>query len=171
MDIEVLHISEVAAAGLKKGKLRFRALPEQRVTYHDACMLGRLSEKYVPWEGVIKPYGVHEPPKVWRRGATGCYEPPREVLAAIPGIRLTEMVRNKEDAYCCGAGGGAGDAAPAFATWAADERLREARAAEAQTIVSACPFCGDKFEKARGSAETPGPKHIDFVHLVAEALL
>ena len=51
------------------------------------------------------------------------------------------MVRIKERAWCCGAGGGVIDAFPDFAIWTALERINEARATQAEAIVTACPWC------------------------------
>ena len=60
---------------------------------------------------------------------------------SIPGLKLVEMVRIKERAWCCGAGGGVIDAFPDFARWTALERLNEAKATRAEAIVTACPWC------------------------------
>jgi len=136
----VRHISEAAAELLEQGRLRLAPaeLPGP-VTWHDPCMLGRLSEEYVPWHGVIRPYGLHEPPKVWRRGEKGVYDAPRAALRAIPGLELLEMPRNCENSFCCGAA--AADADPAFAQRTAAERRREAESTGAAAVVTACPFC------------------------------
>jgi Fe-S oxidoreductase len=57
LDFEVLHITEVIQKLLKKGKLKFRNKLDMKVTYHDPCLLGRLSELYIPWKGEIKAFG------------------------------------------------------------------------------------------------------------------
>lgn len=164
-DIEVVHITEVIDRLLSEGQLNLkRSARETTITYHDPCLLARLSEKYVPWHGEIKPYGLHEPPKEWRRGANGVYDAPRRVLRSIPGVELVEMVRNQESGYCCGAGGGVAAARPELAAWIAGERLREARSTGAQAVVSCCPFCRDALERD-GSL----PYH-DLADLVARAL-
>ena len=169
LDIEVRHISEVMAKLIEEGRLNFSRNMKMDVTYHDPCLLGRLSETYVPWEGVIQPYGYHNPPKQYRRGTYGVYDPPRQVLKAIPGIQLVEMTRNEENAFCCGAGGGVAEAFPEFAQWAANERLREARFIQAEALVSTCPFCQENFEKALAAGESV-LRYYDLSELAAKAL-
>lgn len=140
---EIRHISEVAAELIEQGKLLLHpvSLPGP-VTYHDPCMLGRQSEEYVPWEGTIKPYGLLDPPKVWRRGEHGVYDAPRAVLKAIPGLELLEMPRNSEESFCCGAKA----IDEEFRTWAGSERRREAVQSGALALVTACPFCLDALD-------------------------
>lgn len=169
LDFEVLHITEVISKLLREGKLKLNKKLEMKLTYHDPCLLGRLSELYVPWEGEIKPFGYHDPPKQYRRGTYGVYDAPREILKAIPGIELVEMTRNEENAFCCGGGGGVPAAFPDFALWTAGERLREAKSTGAEAIVSCCPFCQSNFEKAAANDENTITYH-DLTELVVKAL-
>ncbi|MCR5174204.1 MAG: (Fe-S)-binding protein [Oscillospiraceae bacterium] len=159
-----VHISQVAAGLIREGKLAFRqdARP-LTVTYHDPCMLGRLSEEYVPWEGEIRSYGLHVPEKHWNRGEFGVYQEPRDVLSALPGITLREMTRRVEESWCCGYWTGQADPECAAAT--ADERMREARSTDAEAIVSCCPFC----RTALSGAGAPLPV-VDLAELVAGRL-
>jgi Fe-S oxidoreductase len=169
LDVEVVHISEVIRQLLAEGRLALSKPQHMKVTYHDPCLLGRLSEPYVPWNGEIKTFGYHEPPKQWRRGNQGVYDAPREVLHALPGIEVVEMVRTEENSFCCGGGGGVRAAFPEFAQWTAAERLREAEAAGAQTVVSCCPFCR---ENLQGTIDARGNplRYRDLTQLVADAL-
>ena len=169
LDFEVLHISEVMQRLIQEGRLKPLKNFNMKVTYHDPCLLGRLSELYVPWNGEIKAFGYHEPPKQWRRGTNGVYDAPREVLKAIPGIELVEMTRNEENSFCCGGGGGVPAAFPDFAMWTARERLDEAMSTGADAIVSSCPFCKSNLEKAIESGNSPIRYH-DLTGLVAGAL-
>jgi len=148
MDIEVLHISQVIQRALKEGRLKPQKKLDLKVTYHDPCFLGRLGEKYIPWQGEIQAFGLHVPPKPWRRGTNGIYEAPREIISSVPGVKLVEMIRNAENSYCCGAGGGVPAADPVFAGWVAAERLSEAESTGADAIISGCPFCQDSISGA-----------------------
>jgi Fe-S oxidoreductase len=173
MNFEVLHITEYLDRLIKEGTLKpIRKVPMQ-VTYHDPCHLGRLSEPFIPWEGVErKVLGqviVKDPPKEYRRGTSGIYEPPRDVLRSIPGLELVEMERIKEYAWCCGAGGGVKEAYPEFALSTADERIEEAMATGAEALVTSCSWCERNF---RDALERSGAniKLYDVVELLIEAL-
>jgi len=171
--IEVLHITEYIQRLIKDGKLRLTREIPLTVTYHDPCHLGRLGEPWVHWQGkeykVMGQMIVHDPPKKYRRGANGIYEIPRDILRSIPGLRLVEMYRIKEYAWCCGAGGGVIDAYPEFATWTGNERLREAEAVGAEAIVSACPWCKRNFMDAAGENGN-NIEVFDIIELVQRAL-
>jgi len=169
MDIKVLHITEVMHSMLEEGRLKPGKRLNIKVTYHDPCLLGRLSELYVPWHGVIKAFGYHEPPKQWRRGTGGVYDAPREILKSIPGINLVEMIRNEENAFCCGGGGGVPAAFPDFAQWTAAERLAEAGSTGAEAVVSCCPFCETNFQKAITAGKNT-IRYYDLTELVSRAL-
>jgi Fe-S oxidoreductase len=83
------------------------------VTFHDPCYLARHN---------------------------GITEPGRQLIAAA-GLSLTEMPRNKERTFCCGAGGGQMWKEENLGTRVRDNRLDEARSVNAEIIATACPFC------------------------------
>jgi len=173
LGVEVFHITHYLDRLIKEGKLKLTKKVPLTVTYHDPCHLGRLSEPWVHWQGKeVKVQGqmiVHDPPKQYRRGANGVYEIPRNILKSIPGLKLVEMYRIKEYAWCCGAGGGVIDAYPDFAIWTGAERLREAGAVGAEAIVSACPWCKRNFLDA--ARETGNEiKVYDLIELVQKAI-
>jgi len=170
-DLEVLHISEYVDKLIKDGKLKPRKKVDLSVTYHDPCYLGRLGEPWIHWEGKKIPGDrfVFDPPKVYRRGTYGVYEPPRNVLKSIPGIKLTEMTRIKEYSWCCGAGGGVNESNPGFANWTAQKRIEEAGSTGAEAIVTTCPWCEKTFNEAiRESGSRL--KVYDIVELVESAI-
>lgn len=172
-DLEVWHITEYLDRLIKEGKLKLTKKVPMKVTYHDPCHLGRLGEPYIPWDGVEKTVMdkvyIYDPPKPWRRGTYGVYEPPRDVLKSIPGLELVEMERIKEYAWCCGAGGGIKDTYPDFAIATALERIEEAEATGAEALVTACSWCKANFVdaiKENGSRL----KVYDAVELVRQAV-
>jgi Fe-S oxidoreductase len=148
-NLEVLHTSEYFACLIRDGKLKPAKRINLSVTYHDPCRLGRLGEPWIHWEGKQLPGGnfVFDPPKTYRRGTYGVFEPPRDVLKSIPGLKLTEMTRIKEYAWCCGAGGGVSESNPDYANWTAQERIKEAVSTGAEALVTACPWCEKNFNE------------------------
>ncbi len=120
LDFEVKHVLELFMELIDKGSLKF---PEtkMKVTYHDPCHLGRHS---------------------------GMYDVPRDILRNIPGLELVEMVRNRNNARCCGAGGGVRAGFPQLSDQMADERLKEAEDTGAEVLTSACPFCTHQLREA-----------------------
>lgn len=123
-NFEVLHITELVEQLCNDGKINFKTEVPLKVTWHDPCHQGRLSRPYVPGKEI-----------------DGVYEPPRNILKAIPGVELYEMERIKEYAWCCGGGGGVFTAFKDFAQWTALERLEEAKDTGAQAIATSCPWC------------------------------
>lgn len=114
LNFEVLHTVEYLTRMLKNGSLKFNHPVNKTVTYHDPCHLGR---------------------------ATGGFDSPRTIMAAIPGLELVEMPRNREYSRCCGAGGGLKAGYPDIQNKMAQQRIREAEATEADELISCCPFC------------------------------
>ena len=114
LQAEVYHHTEVLAKLVEEGKLKPKYEVNETITFHDSCYLGRYNE---------------------------VYDPPREILKAIPGVKLVEMERNRETGMCCGAGGGL--------MWMEEEtghRINVARTEQAllvnpSVISSGCPYC------------------------------
>jgi Fe-S oxidoreductase len=170
---EILHTVQYLDRLIKEGKIKFTRTVPLRVTYHDPCHLGRQGEPYVPWQGqekkIFKQVIVYEPRKPRYNGAWGVYDPPRDVLKAIPGLELVEMERNREYAWCCGTGGGSREAYPEFSGWTAAERIEEAKATGAEALVSACGWCERNFIDSV-TANGVKMKVYDIIDLVKQAL-
>jgi Fe-S oxidoreductase len=171
--IKVFHIVECIDQLIKAGQLKFTKPVAMKVTYHDPCHLGRQGEEYVPWNGKEKKiFGqavAYDPPRPRYNGAFGVYQPPRDVLTAIPGVELVEMERIKEAAWCCGGGGGAPEAYPEFSSWTATERMEEAKSTGADAIVTACPWCERNFLDVTKNNGTK-MKVLDVLELVEQAI-
>ncbi|GAA5346670.1 (Fe-S)-binding protein [Planifilum fimeticola] len=113
-EAEVYHHTQILAKLIREGRIRPTKEVKERVTYHDSCYLGRYNDEY---------------------------DAPRYILQSIPGIELVEMERTRENAMCCGAGGGM--------MWMEERegvRINTARTEQALTvrpslIGSACPYC------------------------------
>jgi Fe-S oxidoreductase len=170
-DLEVLHTSQLIARLIDEGKLKPERKIDLNVTYHDPCHLGRLGEPWVHWEGKKIPGDrfVFDPPRPYRRGTNGVYEPPREVIASLPGVTLTEMDRIKEYAWCGGSCGGVTDSNPEFAEWTATQRLEEATSTGAEAIATASPWSEKLFNDVIAKSGG-GLKVYDIVELVDQAI-
>lgn len=147
MPYTALHVTEYIDQLMKEDNLKFNNSIKMKVTYHDPCNLGRLSEPWQEWEP------KYEPPvipigKIWRRGERGIYDPPRDILKSIPGIELIELERNRSNAWCAGSCGGVAVAFPDFALWTAKERIEEARATGADALVTCSPDAKELLTKA-----------------------
>jgi Fe-S oxidoreductase len=148
LGFKIIHLVEFADEMVKKGALKLTKKVDLRVTYHDSCSISRLCDPWIPWEGERGWMGTVSPPLKRRRGAGGLYGQPRNILSSIPGVKLVEMPRMKENAYCCGAGRGAKEAFPELASFSAKHRLEEVREVGAEALVSTCPWCKNNFAKA-----------------------
>jgi len=154
---------------IQQGKLKFKKNVNMKVTYHDPCHLGRRGEPYKHWEGKRVQWGLTEPPRELNRGVNGNYEPPRNIIKAIPGVTLVEMERIKEYAWCCGSGAGSKSAYPDFALAVAKERVEEAETTGASAIVSACPWCEANLSDGIDASGSK-MKVIDILDLIEQAV-
>ncbi len=171
--ITVFHTVEYIDRLIQEGRIKFSQDLPITVTYHDPCHLGRQGEPYIPWQGVEKKIKgqivVYEPNKPRYNGAWGVYDSPRRILNNLPGLKFVEMERIREYSWCCGAGGGVREAYPEFSQWSASERIAEAMATGAETLVTACPWCEKNFGEAVKTLGDP-LKVYDIIDLVQQAI-
>jgi len=114
LNFEVKHTVEFLINLIQSGQLKLKNEVNMKVTYHDPCHMGRHNN---------------------------LYDAPRKLLELIPGIELIEMERTRENARCCGAGGGLKAGYPDIQNKISQTRIKEAEATGATELVSACPFC------------------------------
>ena len=136
-EVEIVH-SSVFVEELTRGIRGAAADGGGNYTYHDPCYLGR--------------YG-------------GKVDEPRELLARF-GAQVSEPVRNRDNPYCCGAGGGLlfADKEEEPGARISDVRFKQLRETGAETVVTACPFCSIMLKGAQSSA--PGAGDMQFVDLM-----
>ncbi len=143
----VVHHSQLLLELLASGALEPRRELGYRVTYHDPCTLGRYN---------------------------GVYDAPRRVLEAI-GCDLVEMPRNRDNSFCCGAGGGRiwmKELKQAGARRPSEQRIDEAVALGAlDYFVVCCPKDVTMYEDAIKTAGHQGALELrELSELVLEAL-
>ncbi len=127
---QVIHHTQFLTELISSGKLKLTKPINKVITYHDSCYLGR---------------------------ANRIFNPPREILKAIPGLKLVEMKRHGSQSFCCGAGGGRMWMEEHIGTRINQMRTDQAIEAKAELIGTACPYCLTMlFDgiKEKGKAET-----------------
>jgi Fe-S oxidoreductase len=117
---DVVHHTDFLATLLRHGQLKPQHPVVGTVAYHDSCYLGRYND---------------------------IYDSPREILRAIPGLKLVEPTETRDRGMCCGAGGAQ--------MWKeeepGDEKINHRRTRQmleplpdtsaSCTVATACPFC------------------------------
>jgi heterodisulfide reductase subunit D len=111
--LRISHAAEYLQRLIRQGRLPLKAL-EMRVTYHDPCDLGR--------------------------GAR-VFDPPREILRAVPGVEFVELPRHGRNCTCCGGGGNLEMVDPDLAARIAGLKVEEVLSTGAQAVVTSCQQC------------------------------
>jgi len=143
LDFEVLHLSELLAEKIANNGIQFGDV-EGKVTYQDPCRLGRHLD---------------------------IYEPPRQILEAIPALQFFEMQKNKHNAICCGTNLWIN--CDTYSRMVQTYRLKMARSTGADILVTSCPKCYIHFTCAMQGEKFPEEGKIeikDLAVLAAEAM-
>jgi Fe-S oxidoreductase len=75
---EINHYTTLVKQLIENGQIKLKKKLDYRVTFHDPCHLGRYNKGF---------------------------DAPRDVIKLL-GCELVEMARNRDNSFCCGAGGG-----------------------------------------------------------------
>ena len=125
-EVNIVHSSVFVEELTRSDAATIAGAAEETVTFHDPCYLGRYAGKV---------------------------DEPRELLTRF-GATVAEPVRNRDNPYCCGAGGGLlfADKEEEPGSRISDVRFKQLQATGANTVVTACPFCSIMLKGAQASA-------------------
>jgi Fe-S oxidoreductase/FAD/FMN-containing dehydrogenase len=141
--IKAKHYSEILVDKIESGEFAFPRKNGQpvTVTWHDSCHIGRVSH---------------------------VYEPPRQLLQAMPNVKLVEMEHNREAAHCCGSVLTL-IKDPPVAAEIGRSRLDEALEAGASKVVSLCPCCQFQLRVSAEKKQLP-VEVVDLARFAASTL-
>lgn len=146
IELEVIHHSQLLLQLVQDGRLKLnhQVADLGSLVYHDSCYLGRHN---------------------------GIYDEPRTALELATGATPRELPRNREDGFCCGAGGGR--------MWMEEftgERINLNRAKEIMeqqpdTVCVACPYCLTMLDDGLKDLQADKVQVKDLAEVLAEAAL
>ena len=140
----VMHHSQLLDELVRAGRLRVAQEGSERITYHDACNLGRYND---------------------------VYDEPRRVLASATRTELAEMRLNRSRGFCCGGGGGRVWMEEHEGRRVNQLRVEQAMEVNPDILASACPFCLTMFEDGVKAKEVADKiKTRDIAEILAERL-
>lgn len=145
VELDVLHHSELISRLLEQGRLTLsrEVAGLGRMAFHDSCYLGRHNS---------------------------VYEAPRSAISAATGTTVVELPRNREDAFCCGAGGGRMWMEEHGGTRINLARVEEALATGPDTVCVSCPYCLTMFEDGLKDKQETRVRVRDIAEVVAEGV-
>lgn len=125
-NFETVHHTELLADLVAQGKLKPTKEVNEELTFHDPCYLGR-----------------HH----------GQYDAPRNILESIPGVKLKEMVKNKDKSLCCGMGGGNMWYEIHEGVDMVENRLKHVGDTQVYKLATSCSFCMINFNSGKGKVK------------------
>ncbi|BHH84959.1 heterodisulfide reductase-related iron-sulfur binding cluster [Desulforhopalus sp. 52FAK] len=142
-EAEILTYTVFLESLISEGRLKINS-ENLSCTYHDSCYLGRHND---------------------------IYDAPRSLIEAAGGT-LVEMEKNREEAFCCSAGGGRIMAEENIGERINIKRVRMAAETGTDVLLSNCPFCLTMFEDGVKGAELEGVlKPQDIAEILAERIV
>ncbi len=134
---DVEHFTETILRNLNG--VNIKEAGEFNVTYHDPCHLAR---------------------------HMSITEPPREIIKALPKVTFIELPTNRDNAFCCGSGGGMRSYNKELANHSSLLRLQEATEIGADILLTSCPFCERSFRSAQELPNAPSNNNLKVLNLV-----
>ncbi len=136
-DFEILYFAEYFLKENILENVRFPQDQTIKVTYHDACRLGRLGGKV--------------------------YDAPRELIKQLPNVELIEMKNNRDEANCCGvtAFTGCNECTRVLR----QDRIHQAIETGASYLLVPCPKCLTHFNCFLTEPGNPKKKKIEVMDL------
>ena len=150
-EIEVIHHTQFIWELIQAGKITFEKSIKKTITFHDACYIGRYND---------------------------IIETPRNILNAIPGIKLTEMPRSGKESFCCGGGGGRAFMPSHTEIKPSEIRVQEAKTtldategSESKSLIVECHWCVQMLTDAVKTQNIDQEIEVEEIaELVAEAM-
>lgn len=139
---EVIHHSELIDRLIRDKKIQPQSTFEN-VVYHDSCYIGRYNQ---------------------------IYDEPRRIVSAVSKDEPTELQRNRDKGFCCGAGGGRMWLEETTGSRINQNRADEIINSKAKTVGVACPFCMTMISDGLKSKEREDIQVKDLAEMVAESL-
>lgn len=145
LEVEVVQHTQLINSLIEAGRLPLKATGDLgKVVFHDSCYLGRYNS---------------------------VYDAPRQAIASATGAAPTEMDRRREEAFCCGAGGGRMWMEEGVGKHINVARVEEALSLGPDTVCVCCPYCLTMFEDALKDKNADARvRVVDFAEVVALAL-
>jgi len=143
-NFDVIHATEFVMGLIEQEKVILKYPVTRKMAIHDPCYLGR---------------------------ANNIYEPLRYLSNAVPGINLKELKRNRENAFCCGGGGGRMWLHENIGRNINNIRAEEISKSGVELVGTACPYCLTMLEDGINFLEMEKPpKVMDIIEIVASSL-
>ncbi|WP_303722842.1 (Fe-S)-binding protein [Malonomonas rubra] len=144
LELQVIHHSELIETLITGNKLKLPKTTDMgKLLFHDSCYLGRHNE---------------------------IYDTPRNLIKAATGSKPAEFERNRENGFCCGAGGGRMWMEELNGSRINQNRVAEALKQKPDTLCVSCPYCMTMMEDGLKELNAPGVQVKDVAEVVAEAL-
>jgi Fe-S oxidoreductase/nitrate reductase gamma subunit len=141
---EVIHATEFVMTLIEEKRILSKYPISKTITIQDPCYLGRINH---------------------------IYDPLREIINFVSGLKFKELSRSRENGFCCGGGGGR--------MWLHENlgrRISQIRAAEisetgVDLLGTACPYCQSMLDDGIKSLEIEKPPNVlDIIEIVASSL-
>ena len=139
-ELKIHHTTEYFALLIREGRIRLGEM-HARITWHDPCDLGRNS---------------------------GIFQPPRDIIQAIPGVEFVELGHSQMQSLCCGGGGNLQSVDPELAASITAMRVQDIRESRADIVVTACQQCEQMLSTSIRKAGLP-VRVLDIAQLILEA--